>query len=54
MTFVRPNSSRELVENGGTLKADIAVDYQRLRDDFAGLDNNNNNGTMTSTKTTKK
>jgi hypothetical protein len=54
MTFVRLDGSRELVENSGTLIADIAADYQRLRDEYAGLDNNNNNGTMTSTKTTKK
>jgi hypothetical protein len=53
MTFVRPDGSRELVENSGTLIADIAVDYQRLREEYAGLDNNNNNnGAMTSTKTT--
>jgi hypothetical protein len=54
MTFVGPDGSRELVKNSGTLIADIAVNYQRLRDEYAGLDNNNNNGTMTSTKTTKK
>jgi hypothetical protein len=57
MTFVSPDGSRESVENLGTLIADIAVDYQRLGDEYAGLDNNNNNnnnGTSTSTTTTQK
>jgi hypothetical protein len=51
MTFVSPEGSREWVKNLGTLIADIAVDYQRLGDEYAGLDNNtnNNNGTTTST-----
>jgi hypothetical protein len=56
MTFVSPDGSRESVESLGPLIADIAVDYQRLGDEYAGLDNhnNNNNGTTTSMTTTKK
>jgi hypothetical protein len=38
MTFVSPDGSRESIENLGTLIADIAVDYQRLGDEYAGLD----------------
>jgi hypothetical protein len=37
-TFVNPDGIRESIENLGTLIADIAVDYQRLGDEFAGLD----------------
>jgi hypothetical protein len=37
-TFVNPDGVRESIENLGTLIADIAVDYQRLGDEFAGLE----------------
>jgi hypothetical protein len=39
-TFVSPDgSTRESVEHLGTLIADIAVDYQRLGNEYAALDN---------------
>lgn len=45
-TFVGVDGNRESIEHLGTLIADIAVDYQRLGDEYAGLDGN--------TTTTKK
>ena len=36
--FVSPDGNRESIENLGTLIADIAVDYQRLGEEYAGLD----------------
>jgi hypothetical protein len=45
-TFLSPDGSRESVENLGTLIADIAVDYQRLGDEYAGLDGNGTTGTV--------
>ena len=40
-TFVGVDGNRESIEHLGTLIADIAVDYQRLGDEYAGLDGNN-------------
>ena len=37
-TYVNTDGNRESIENLGTLIADIAVDYQRLGDEFAILD----------------
>ena len=37
-TFISPDGARESIENLGTLIADIAVDYQRMGDEYAGLD----------------
>lgn len=37
-TFVGVDGTRESIEHLGTLIADIAVDYQRLGDEYAGLD----------------
>lgn len=42
-TFVGADGNRESIENLGTLIADIAVDYQRLGDEYAGLDNTSGN-----------
>eukprot|EP00980_Cylindrotheca_fusiformis_P023448 scaffold10490_cov129-Cylindrotheca_fusiformis.AAC.4 len=38
-TFEGADGNRESIENLGTLIADIAVDYQRLGDEYSGLDN---------------
>ena len=37
-TYINTDGNRESIENLGTLIADIAVDYQRLGDEFAILD----------------
>ena len=40
-TFVSPvDGSKESIENIGTLLADIAIDYQRLGDDYSQLETN--------------
>lgn len=45
-TFVSPvDGSKESIENIGTLLADIAIDYQRLGDDYSQLENNAGTGT---------
>jgi hypothetical protein len=36
-TFLSPDGTKESMENLGTLIADIAVDYQRLGDEYAHL-----------------
>lgn len=41
-TFISPDGTRESIESLGTLIADIAVDYQRLGDEYAGLDGSGN------------
>lgn len=47
-TATTADHHNDMMDNLGTLIADIAVDYQRLGEEYVGIENNSNGGTSSS------